>query len=65
LGSFIGDVEAASAGLVERVKKTLAPLARVVALRDTRVHKVAVRVQLEMLRFCATPRSSTSCASCP
>jgi hypothetical protein len=53
LGSFIGDETEASARLVARVEKTLVPLARVVALHDTRNHEIAGRVQWALLRFCA------------
>ena len=53
LGGFIGNAEEASARLVKRVEKALAPLEKVVELRDTRRHKVALQVQLKMLRYCA------------
>jgi tRNA threonylcarbamoyladenosine modification (KEOPS) complex Pcc1 subunit len=66
LGSFIGDEAEASDRLVARVEKAPAPLARVVQLRDTRRHKIALQVQLEMLRLCSnTSLPSTSfCGQC-
>jgi hypothetical protein len=54
LGSYIGDEAEASDRLMARVENALAPLARVVQLRDTRRHKIALQVQLEMLRFCSS-----------
>lgn len=53
LGAFVGDDKEASARLMQRVEKALAPLEKVVELHDTRRHKVALQVQLEMLRYCA------------